>query len=102
MKKVLFLFGLVATSIFSNCHTAAPTACANVPATGKTGVSLTFTGCSTDAHHEEWNFGDAGTATGSSVTHAYNTAGTYSVQLTAYNSDKSKSDAVTKTIVISN
>jgi cytochrome c len=102
MKQVLFLFALTATVMLSNCHTAAPVACANVPTTGKTGTSITFTGCSTDAHHEEWNFGDAGTATGASVTHAYNTAGTYNVKLTAYNSDKSKSDAVTKTIVISN
>jgi PKD repeat protein len=102
MKQVLFLFAFTATTIFTNCHMGTPVACSNVPTTGKTGTSITFTGCSTDAHHEEWNFGDAGTGTGASVTHAYNTAGTYSVKLTAYNSDKSKSDAVTKTIVISN
>ncbi len=102
MKKIMFLLAFLATISFTNCHKAAPVACVatTTPTTGKIGVSLTFTSCSTDAHHEEWDFGDAATATGTTVTHAYNKAGTFTVKMTAYNSDKSKSDAKTQTITI--
>lgn len=101
MKKLVILLAFAMAFITSSCHKENPVACLNVPSTGKVGTSLTFTGCSTGAHHEEWDFGDAATATGSTVTHAYNKAGTYTVKLTAYNEAKSKSDTKTASITIS-
>ena len=102
MRKILFLLAVVATiTLTTNCHKATPVAClSNTPATGKVGVSLTFTSCSTDAHHEEWDFGDAATATGTTVTHAYSKAGTFTVKMTALNGAKTKSDSKTATITI--
>ncbi len=102
MKQVFFLFALVATISFTNCMKMNPVAClatAN-PTTGKVGVSLSFASCSTDAHHEEWDFGDAATTTGTTVTHAYSKAGTFTVKLTALNEAKTKSDSKTATITI--
>lgn len=102
MKKILFLCAFAATITFTNCMKMDPVAClatAN-PTTGKVGASLSFTSCSTDAHHEEWDFGDAATTTGTTVTHAYSKAGTFTVKLTALNEAKTKSDSKTTTITI--
>jgi PKD repeat protein len=102
MKKLLFLLAVGAMFTFTNCMKMDPVGClatAN-PTTGKVGTSLSFTSCSTDAHHEEWDFGDAATATGTTVTHAYSKAGTFTVKLVAYNADKSKSDTKTSSITI--
>lgn len=102
MKQVFFLFALVATISFASCHKADPVGCLATtnPTTGKVGASLTFASCSTDAHHEEWDFGDAATTTGTTVTHAYSKAGTFTVKLTAYNEAKTKSDLKTATVTI--
>lgn len=102
MKKVLFFLVFGALFTFSNCMKMDPVGCiaTSTPTTGKVGVSLTFTSCSTDVHHEEWDFGDAATATGTTVTHAYSKAGTFTVKLVAYNEAKTKSDAKTQTITI--
>ncbi len=102
MKQVFFLFALVATIAFTSCSKANPVGCLATtnPTTGKVGASLTFASCSTDAHHEEWDFGDAATTTGTTVTHAYSKAGTFTVKLVAYNADKTKMDAKTATITI--
>ena len=102
MKQVFFLFALVATISFASCMKMNPVGCiaASTLTTGKVGASLTFTSCSTDAHHEEWDFGDAATATGTTVTHAYSKAGTFTVKLTALNEAKTKSDSKTATITI--
>jgi PKD repeat protein len=101
MKQVFFLFAFVATISFASCMKMDPVAClSNTPTTGKVGASLTFTSCSTDAHHEEWDFGDAATTTGTTVTHAYSKAGTFTVKLTALNEAKTKSDSKTATITI--
>lgn len=106
MKKVLFLFAFVATVLtvsLISCTKASPVSCfvTTNPTTGKVGASLTFASCSTDAHHEEWDFGDAAVATGTTVAHAYSKAGTFTVKLVAYNADKTKSDSKTATVVIS-
>ena len=100
MKKILFLFAFSTTLFFTNCHKAAPVAWSNIPSTGKVGTSITFVSCSTDAHHVEWDFGNSATATGASVTHAYNTVGTYTVKMTAWNEAKTKSDSKTASITI--
>ena len=102
MKKILFLLAVCTMFTFTNCMKMDPVAClatAN-PTTGKVGTSLSFTSCSTDAHHEEWDFGDAATTTGTTVTHAYSKAGTFTVKLTALNEAKTKSDSKTVTITI--
>ena len=100
-NKFYFLLTIICVTIFIQCTKANPEACLTVPATGKVGTSITFTSCSLNAHHEEWDFGDAATSTGSTVTHAYNKAGTFTVKLTALNEDKSKSDSKTSSITIS-
>lgn len=102
MKKILFLLAVGAMFTFTNCMKMDPVACLATtnPTTGKVGTSLSFTSCSTDAHHEEWDFGDAATATGTTVTHAYSKAGTFTVKLAAYNEDKTKSDSKTVSITI--
>ena len=100
MKKILFLLAVVATISLTSCMKD-PSAClSNIPTTGKVGVSLTFTSCSSSAHHEEWDFCDAATTTGTTVTHAYSKAGTFTVKLTALNEAKTKSDSKTATITI--
>ncbi len=102
MKKVLFLFSFAAMLFFTNCHKETPVACisSDTPTTGKVGVSLTFKSCSTGAHHDEWDFGDAATAIGTTATHAYSKAGTFTVKITSLNADKSKSDSKSQTITI--
>jgi PKD repeat protein len=101
MKKVLFLLAFTVSMALTSCMKD-PIGCIDgaTPTTGKVGVSLTFKSCSTGAHHEEWDFGDAATATGTTVTHAYSKAGTFTVKLAAYNEAKTKSDAKTQTITI--
>lgn len=103
MKKILFLCALVVTFSFTSCMKMDPVGCLATgnPTTGKVGTSLTFVSCSTDAHHEEWDFGDAATSTGTTVTHAYSKVGTFTVKLTAYNADKTKMDAKMQTVLIS-
>jgi len=100
-RNVNILIGIVCSLILISCSKANPEACLTVPLTGKVGTSITFTSCSVNAHHEEWDFGDAATSTGATVTHSYNKAGTYVVKLTALNEDKSKSDSKTSSIIIS-
>ncbi len=56
------------------------------------GDTLTFTGSGTDAGTSDvlsysWSFGDSSTATGSTTTHAYSTAGNYTVTLTVTDND---------------
>ncbi len=45
--------------------------------------TVSFTNCSTNASSYQWNFGDGTTSTASNPNKTYNTAGTYTVQLTA-------------------
>ena len=100
MKRVLFLLAFSTILIFTNCHKASPVACATIPTTGKVGTSITFVSCSTDAHHIDWDFGNSAKATGTTVTQAYNTVGTYTVKMTAWNEAKTKSDSKMASITI--
>jgi PKD repeat protein len=55
-----------------------------VPTTGNIPFTVTFTNQSTGSITSYlWNFGDGGTSTGTNPTHAYTTAGTYTVTLQA-------------------
>src|SRR5207249_1297472 len=55
------------------------------PSSPQTGQSVSFTGSAsggTSPYSYSWNLGDGSTGTGSSVTHTYSSAGTYTVILT--------------------
>jgi len=85
--------------------TQPPLAKSTVPATGTTGIAVTFSGAgSTDPKGEtltySWNFGDGSTGTGATTTHTYTTPGTYNTVLSVTNTDSLTSTA-TSSIVIS-
>lgn len=68
------------------------------------GDTVSFTGSGTDPGTTDtlsfsWNFGDSGTATGSSTSHSYSSAGTYTVTLTVSDGDGgSATDTVSVTV----
>jgi len=73
---------------------------AATPTSGTVPLTVDFTDLSTkDPVSWEWTFGDGGTSTGKSPMHEYQTAGRYTVSLTATNA--SGSDSETKTRYIS-
>ncbi len=75
----------------------APTAAfTGVPTNGTAPLAVNFTDASTDLPTSwNWNFGDGETSTAQNPSHTYNTAGSYTVVLTATNAQGS--DAETKT-----
>lgn len=78
-----------------------PTACFTAPSSATAGSSVAVdAGCAEDAHHIEWDFGDGGTATGTTATHVYNTAGNYTIKCTAHPKRGHMTHEVTKTITI--
>ena len=63
------------------------------------GKAVTFTDASTgNIVSRNWDFGDGGTATGTTVTHTYTSPGTYQMTLTI--SDGTKTNSSTRTIVV--
>ncbi|MEO7312020.1 MAG: PKD domain-containing protein [Chitinophagaceae bacterium] len=77
-----------------------PVAFNNTPATiCKAPLTVTFTDITPGGLLQSWNFGDGGTATGSSVTHTYTTIGSYSVKL-ALSTAGGCSDSLTKTNLV--
>ena len=65
-----------------------------------TGEVITFTNTSKDASSYKWNFGDGTSSDVASPTHAYENAGTYTVELTASSKNGKKSDKATATIKV--
>ncbi|MFH0756186.1 MAG: PKD domain-containing protein [Bacteroidota bacterium] len=57
------------------------------PSTVSMYETVTFTNSSTDADSYTWNFGDGTTSTDENPTHVYETAGSFTVKLTASNAD---------------
>jgi len=102
MHKSIWLSVMVLTflTIFSSCQKE-PTASFTVSsASVNVGEIVAFTNTSTDGDSYEWDFGDAGTSTSVSPTHTYNTAGTYTVTLTAFSKNEKKSDKATESITV--
>ena len=64
------------------------------------GSNVTFTNTSLPLGTTTWNFGDGNTSTAQTPTHAYTSAGTYTVKLVVTNG--SCSDSTTQTIVVNN
>ncbi|MBN1560280.1 S8 family serine peptidase [candidate division KSB1 bacterium] len=89
---------------YSGGGNQAPVADAGGPYSGTAGVAVQFDGSGSydpdgDALTYSWNFGDGGTSTLMSPSHAYSAAGTYGVSLTV--NDGEVSDIATTTAVIS-
>src|SRR5213080_1517305 len=69
------------------------------PKTPFLGQTITFTASAIDGtvpYTFNWSFGDGSTGTGSSLTHAYSSAGTYSVILTVKDSSSTKQTATSQ------
>lgn len=73
------------------------------PTSGTRPLTVTFTNSSTGTAPltYSWNFGDGGTSTATSPQYTYNTAGTYTVTLTATNSCGSDQEIKTAYITVS-
>lgn len=98
---LLFCVAMVAVACKKDEDDPTPVACFTIEhkivAVGETAH---FTSCAENAHHFEWNFGDAATSSNENPTHIYNTAGTYIVAQHVFNEDMSKSDMTTDTITV--
>ncbi len=66
--------------------------------TANLGDIISFSNCSSDATHYGWDFGDGNKTNEISPSHTYESPGSYSVTLTAYNKDKANQFVVTITI----
>ena len=93
-----------ATATVTVADETAPTASANVPDRVTVGQTFTADGSESTDDGEiasyEWDFGDGATASGESVTHAYDENGTYEVTLTVTDSaDNEDTDTATVTVV---
>jgi len=85
-----------------------PTASPGDPCEGIVGEMMAFNGSSSSDSdgsivEYQWNFGDSivSTESGSSVTHIYSTAGTFTLSLVVKDDDGASSSAATTTVVIS-
>jgi hypothetical protein len=76
-----------------------------VPVSAKTGASAAMSASASDSWSPpvtlNWSFGDGATATGAAVSHAYATAGTKTVSVTATDAVGNASAAQTRQIVVS-
>ena len=66
------------------------------------GQTVAYTNTSSNAHHIAWSFpgGDPATSTTDNVTVTYNTVGTFTTELIAYNAGETDSDTATLTITV--
>jgi len=70
------------------------------PTSGNAPLTVNFTDLSTGATAWSWNFGDGGSSTAQNPSHTYNSAGTYTVTLTATNSCGSDGETKTNYITV--
>jgi PKD repeat protein/uncharacterized protein YkwD len=75
--------------------TSGPSATPSAPTVGQT---VTFSVTAANADSYAWNFGDGSTGTGSSATHAYSSAGTYSVSVTVVGAGGTTSGTLNVTV----
>ena len=99
--KIMKVTAIVGLLILSSCMKK-PMACFDAsPSTANTGQAVSFSsGCSMDAHHYEWDFGDGGTSMDANPSHTYNTAGSYTVKLKTMSKNSKKMDETSKTITV--
>ncbi len=100
--KAIILIPVAAVAlIFASCMKT-PMACVDSPSkTATVGQQVSFdASCSMDAKHYTWDFGDGSTGEGETVTHAYNTKGTYTAKVKAMskNMKKESEKAITVTV----
>ena len=75
-------------------------ACFNVtPTSVDVNGTVTFSNCSNNSSSYSWDFGDGSSSTLSEPTHSYTSSGTYTIKLTAKNSD-GVGDSVSKTVTV--
>lgn len=102
-KSMLVATAIFAVLSFSSCMKE-PMACVdNATKTGTVGQSISFdASCSMDAMHYEWEFGDGATGSGASatITHAYNSVGTYTAKVRAMSKNMKKEDSKTITVTV--
>lgn len=100
-KSILIIMGLFGVFAITSCMKE-PMACVDsTTKSGNAGQSISFdASCSMDAKHFEWDFGDGATGEGASVTHAYNTAGTYTAKVKAMSKNMKKENEATVTVTV--
>ena len=97
--RTLLLFITPAVIMLAACSRT-PEACFSAPAKAYVGEAVSFTNCSQDADKYEWEFGDGGTSTDKSPTHAYNAPGVYSITMEAFNERTDKESVHVQEILI--
>ncbi|MBX7109605.1 MAG: PKD domain-containing protein [Chitinophagales bacterium] len=105
MKKRIKSIAVIVllTLAFASCKKDSnPVACFTVDKTTiNAGETINFNAnCSTDTFHWEWDFGDGANGEGTTLSHTYNNAGTYTVMLAAHNEDMTMMDDAMQTITV--
>jgi PKD repeat protein len=100
-KSIIVATATLAVLALSSCMKK-PMACVDSESkTGTVGQAVAFDGsCSMDAMHTEWDFGDGAMGEGTSISHAYNSKGTYTVKMKAMSKNMKKEDAKSITVTI--
>ncbi|MEM6804660.1 MAG: PKD domain-containing protein [Bacteroidota bacterium] len=105
MDKILVKFFIASALILSafvvSCEEETPDPGAD-PVAGFTfmanELSVSFTNTSTDATSYSWDFGNGQTSTEANPSHTFEIGGSYEVELTAINGDKSDTETATVTV----
>ncbi|MBI4646502.1 MAG: PKD domain-containing protein [Bacteroidia bacterium] len=101
-KRVLFISILVIlAAMVISCKKPPSASFTAFPLSVSIGESVIFTNKSEDAVSYLWEFGDGITATQENPIHIYNSAGNFTVTLTAYSKKEKKEDKATAIIVVS-
>lgn len=103
MKKVAMLLVAVVL-LFASCKQEPPQACFTQPRLiVKRGETIQFTNCSSNARSYKWVLMPGNkTATSINLSVDFLDTGVFSVSLTAYNKDKTKSTTMSKNITVEN
>lgn len=101
MKTKFFSLAVIVIISFASCSKK-PMACCDVPTTGTSGQSISFSSsCSMDAEQYEWDFGDGSTVSKeANPAHVFVLAGTYTVSLMVMDKKGKNMDETSKSIVI--